>query len=333
MQKLKELINQADWTPLPIRTVFNMPEAGTAQIPGLALRRDDVPAINPNYEFELQRMRDMTMFWVSGFRACLIEGDPAAGKTSFVTEWHARLNVPLYIVPCGPDTERYQLIGQLLPGEDGKLVWRDGPLLMAYREGSSVLLDEYNTLDAGISNGINLLLECKPFTIPETGETVQAGKTTRIFVTQNSVDSAAAVTGRNIQDVANDDRFFYMEVDYIKPEQEEAIVVKELMAGNVPQAYAEQIAKVLVLVATKARKAFRDSVEAIEFPISTRVVIRWAMLAVLYKEPMRKEGKSGMHYALQRSRKMPRAMATALNDYLTAVVGFDENLVTAGVAA
>ena len=51
---------------------------------------------------EAERLRQYTMFWVGGFRALMVEGDPAAGKTSFVEQIHARLNVPLHKVPCGP---------------------------------------------------------------------------------------------------------------------------------------------------------------------------------------------------------------------------------------
>jgi cobaltochelatase CobS len=315
----------------PLRESFNQPEAGEAQIPGLKPGRAGVPKRDPFYEVEIDRMRDMTMFWVGGFRAMLIEGNPATGKTSFVTYWHAVLNVPLRAIACSPTTESYRLIGQMLPTADGSLRWQDGPVTIACREGSSVLLDEWNTIDPGEATALNMLLEGNSFTIPETGEVIEPAPTTRFFATQNSVDSAAAVSGRNILDVANDDRFVYLEVDYIVPDLEESIVVRSLCAGNVSKEVAVQLAKTTVTVANEVRNAFKNGVPAIEKPISTRVVLRWAKLAAMYQKPLRAKGISGIHYAMRRAVKMPTAMAMAVNEFITATVGFDENLKTATV--
>lgn len=285
-----------------------------------------MPGIDPFYVFETERLRDLTMFWVGGFKALLIEGDPSAGKSSFMEQWHARLGVPLAKVACSPDTQNYQLIGQYVPQADGTLRWQDGPVTKACREGTSVLLDEYNTLEPGQATALNLLLEGYSWTIPETGETITPAPTTRFFATQNSVDSLAAVTGRNIMDVANEDRFFYMEVDFLKPEHEEALVLRTLIAGKVEESVARNIAKLTVSVANKVRAAFRDGVEAIEKPLSTRAVLRWAKLAAMYTPVLSAKRQSGLHYALRRAVKMPLAMTEAVNEYITLAAGFDQNL-------
>ncbi len=79
-----------------IRDTFNMPEASpAAEIPGLEPGLLGVPPVDEHYVFETDRLRQFTMFWVGGFRALMVEGDPAAGKTSFVEQIHAGLNVPL----------------------------------------------------------------------------------------------------------------------------------------------------------------------------------------------------------------------------------------------
>jgi len=297
-------------------------------VPGLR----GVPKVKP-YEFELDRFRDLMTFWIGGFTFLLIEGDPAAGKTSLVEQWHARLNVPLEKVPCSPSTENYKLIGQLLPGLDGRLHWVDGPVTRACRQGTSVLLDEYNTLDPGEATALNLLLEGYAWTIPETGETIEPAPTTRFFATQNPTDSAATVAGRNVQDVANEDRAFYMEVDYIRPELEEAMVLRELLAGGVEAAHAKMLAKLTVGVANTVRLAFRQGVDAIEKPFSTRAVSRWAKLSAMYQTLQRTKKVSAVHYAVERALKMPVTMRHAVKEYITAAVGFDENLNTAQVSA
>lgn len=310
-----------------VRETFGLKEASEhAVIPGLQPGLPDVPASDPTYVFDVERMRQLTMFWIGGFKALMIEGDPAAGKTSLIEQWHARLNVPLYKVACSPTTESFRLIGQLLPTEDGKLRWHDGPVVKACREGTSVLLDEYNTLDPGEATGLNMLLEGYSWTIPETGETIKPAKTTRFFATQNAVDSRASVAGRNIQDVANDDRFSYMEVDYLKPELEEALVVRHLVSGRVDEAVAKMIAKVCVTVANNVRQAFRGDAPGIDKPLSTRVVLRWAKYSVMYQDVMKQLGRSGVHYAVRQAVRMSPAMALAINEQITLVAGFNESL-------
>jgi len=310
-----------------VRQTFGVMEAPeTAEIPGLELGLPNVPPLDIHYVFDVHRLRQLTMFWVGGFRALMIEGDPAAGKTSIVEQWHARLNVPLYKVPCSPTTESFRLIGQMLPTEEGKLRWHDGPVLRACREGTSVLLDEYNTLDPGEATGLNMLLEGYSWTIPETGETITPARTTRFFVTQNAVDSRAAVAGRNVQDVANDDRFSYMEVDYLKPELEEALVVRHLVSGKVDESIAKTIAHVCVDVANRVRSSYRSDTPAIDKPLSTRVVLRWAKYTVMYQAVMKQMGRSGLHYAIRQAVRMSPAMAGAVNEIITTVAGCDENL-------
>jgi cobaltochelatase CobS len=266
------------------------------------------------------------MFWIGGFKALLMEGDPSAGKTSFIKQWHAKLNVPLETVACSPDTQNYQVFGQMLPTEDGKLRWQDGPVTRACRLGTSVLLDEYNTLEPGQATALNMVLEGYSWTIPETGEVITPAPSTRFFATQNSIDSKAAVTGRNVMDVANEDRFFYMQVDFLKPEHEEALVLRSLLPGGVQKEVAQTIAKLTVEVANKIRAAFRDGDPAIEKPLSTRAVLRWAKLSAMYMPVLKAQKRSGFHHAMRLALKMPESMAQAVNEVITLEAGFDENL-------
>ena len=311
----------------PIRSTFNIPEAPEkAAILGLKPGLPGVPKVDPYYVFETERLRDMTMFWIGGFKSMLIEGDPSAGKTSFIKQWHAKLNVPLATVACSPDTQNHQVFGQMLPTENGTLRWHDGPVTKACRDGTSVLLDEYNILEPGQASALNLILEGYSWTIPETGEVITPAQSTRFFATQNSIDSQAAVTGRNVMDVANEDRFFYREVDFLCPEHEEALVLRTLLPGGVQAEVAKHIAKLTVEVANKVRVAFRDGDEAIEKPLSTRAVLRWAKLASMYTPVLKAKRQSGLHFAMRRALKMPRSMAAAVNEYITLATGFDENL-------
>lgn len=289
-----------------------------------------MPKIDPFYTFEIDRLRDMTMFWIGGFKALLIEGDPSAGKTSFVKQFHARLNVPLATVACSPDLQQHHLFGMYVPTESGTLRWQDGPVTTACRQGTSLMLDEYNLLEPGQASSLNLLLEGNSWTIPETGETITPAPLTRFFATQNSVDSKAIVTGRNVLDVANEDRFVYMSVDFLDPEKEKDLVERALVAGKVTANISKQIADIVVNVANSVRKAFREGETSIEKPISTRAVLRWAKLTAMYTPGMKLQNKSGLHHAMNRALKMPTSMAGAVADYITLQCGYESDLSAGG---
>jgi MoxR-like ATPase len=325
---VKESTQVFETQSIQVSTAFNMPTiAPQVKLPGFKPGLPGVPKIDPGYVFDMERLRDLTMFWVGGFKALLVEGDPAAGKTSLVSQWHARLNVPLDSVACGRGTMQHHLFGQLLPTESGSLKWHDGPVTRACRNGTSVLLDEYNNMDPSEQTALNMVLEGNAFTIPETGEVITPAPTTRFFATQNPEDSEAAVAGRNALDVANEDRFIVMAVDYIKEDQERAVVENSLR-GVAQEDFARLIAEVTVKVANEVRTAFRAKVDGIEKPMSTRKVIQWARLIAMYHPVLTKATpkRSGFHHTAPRALKMPVTMAQAVNEIITKVTGFDENM-------
>lgn len=310
-----------------VRDAFNQPEVPpTTMLPGFEPGLPGVPPVDPQYVFELHTLRKLAIFWIGGFTAMKVEGDPSAGKTSLIAQFHARLHVPLFVVPCSPSTESYQLIGQLLPTEDGRLKWHDGPILRACRLGASCLLDEYNTLDPGQATGLNALLEGYSWTVPETGEIIVPKAGTRFFATQNPEDSKAAVAGRNHQDVANEDRWSYMYVDYIAPATEKALVARHLETGGLTGDLARTIADLCVDVANDVRVAYRNDAPDIDKPLSTRVVLRWAKYTAMFQPAMHQQRKSHLHVAIRQAVRMSSTMAAAVNEMITLRAGYDENL-------
>ncbi len=291
----------------------------TVQIAGFL---DGHPAVPPlkDYVFMRAKLRDMLAFWESGLNCLKIVGDPGTGKTSIVQQFHARLRWPLYQYSCSPSTEAYQLIGQLLPTESGTLRWVDGPVLRAAREGTSVLLDEWNVMDPGQGTGINMLLEGYSLTIPETGEVVHPKKGFRVFATENPVDSRLNVAGRNVQDVANEERWMVTEADYLPEDLEVKAVEQALLADGTTPDVAEMLAQQVVRTANDVRAAYRSNTEAIEKPMSTRVAIRWAKLVRRFQNVTAAEGGPVL-YALRRAYAMSRPMSAAVEEYVSARFG------------
>lgn len=290
------------------------------QIPGYQEGHTAAPRIDDSYVYMREKLRDMLAFWEAGLPAFKIYGDPGTGKTSLVTQFHAHLRWPLYQKSCDPSTERCELIGQLHPQLDGTLKWMDGPVLRAAREGTSVLLDEYNTLEPGQATGLNMLLDGYAINIPETGEIVRPAKGFRVFATENPVTSRLSVAGRNVQDVANDDRWMVTEADYLPADLEIKAVFNALVADGTKQDIAQMLAEQVVAVANKVRKAYRAGDKVIEKPMSTRTAIRWAKLVRRFAGVAASDG-GPMLYALRRAFIMSPEMTASVKEFTTASLG------------
>lgn len=305
-------------TGIALAVAFGLPVPVQATIEGYE-PNDLAPPVNPAYVFDRDLLKDMAVFWESGFKAMKLVGDPAAGKTSIVQEWHARLNAPLALVPCSGGTTEAHLYGQLLPDlkTPGTLRWRDGPVVAAARNGTSVLLDEYNTLDPNVATALNALLEGYAFEIAETGERLRPKPGFRVYATENSVYSKVTVTGRNVQDAANDDRWMVVHVEYMSPDAERKIVADAMIAAQADPTLAQTAAGVIVETANRTRELFRlrggetfpDDItrmraEVIERPMSPRTAIRWGVLTHRYRS-VTKQGKQPLLVALPRAFSCP----------------------------
>jgi cobaltochelatase CobS len=303
-----------------LSTEFGLDIDPRAMIDGYESGHPAAPPIKDGYVFQRVKLRDILAFWQSGFTALKIMGDPATGKTSLIEQWHAHLRWPLYKVACSRSTEACRLIGHLVPTETGGLKWVDGPVLRAAKEGSSVLLDEYNTMDPEQATGLNLLLDGYSFTVEETGEIVVPQPGFRVFATENSIQSRLSVTGRNVQDVANDDRFTVMEADYLPEDLEIKALYNAMLAAKIAEPVAAQQAKLVVELANKVRMAYRNEEDGIEKPMSHRAAIRWAILASRYQGVPIAEG-GPMIYALHRAFAMSKEMSAVVDTYARVKLG------------
>jgi len=281
------------------------------------------PAIDPDYIFRVDLLRDFFGFWVSDERAMLIIGHSGCGKTSVVEQWHARLNLPLLTVVAHPRMEIADLVGHFVPTASDGMQFHYGPVARAAREGLSVLIDEYFVLDPGVATGLNALLQGGMLYIPETGEVIRPAEGFRVFAATNPADIGAGYFGRNTQDAANQDRFYTIRVGYPLPEEEMPLVKKVLMQpeGIDDESVAEMFAERMVDVANRVRKLYcgeSDDAAAIDITLSTRSLKRWAALFMMFQSVERPE-----HYALERAvtNRANPATAKAIHDVVDMVFG------------
>jgi cobaltochelatase CobS len=289
---------------IDIRPLFGLQHVPVpVKMEGYDQPSENTPARMDGYVWPRELLNDMRAFWITGDRACQLIGHFGTGKSSFVEQFHNRLNLPLYVVNCHPRMEAGDLIGKFYPDASGALQFIDGPLVRAAREGQSILLDEYNLLDPGEATGLNALLEGRAVFLPETGAWVKPQPGFRIFATVNP--KALGYAGRNTQDVANDDRFCYMNVDYM-PEAAEVDLLRNVLmtSGMKDISVATKFAKQFREVADAVRKVFMgvsDESGALDITLSTRSLVRWAKYTLIAK-PYQTKGFSPVHYALERAK-------------------------------
>lgn len=275
------MANQVIEFPVVIEEAFNVPIKGC--IAGGDPSRAGIPPRSEDYVFARDRLADLIIFWNSKRQMALkLVGDPAAGKTSLVREWHARLNVPLYSYSCNKDTTSDQLIGQFVPTADGSFKYSYGVVARAAKEGVSVLLDEGNSMMPNATLALHMLLEGDPIYIAETGETIYPAPGFRVYWTENSVASKLMVAGRYVHDASSSDRFMEIKVGYLPKEQEVEILVKS-MPERMPEEQRKATATVMVSLANKVRSAYNEPKSRVIKPMSTRTLVRWAELAWHYR--------------------------------------------------
>lgn len=222
--------------------------------------------------------------------AFFISGPTGSGKTSGISQVASRLNWPLASVTATGRLEFQDLVGHhslvaMLPGEEPSMTFVDGPLTSAMRNGHILLINEADVVDPAELSGLNDVLEGRPLIISENGgELVKPHPMFRVVVTGNSCgsgDETGAYMGVRQQNIAAMDRYRMVVVDYLDPEQEES-----LLTAKVPELNGH-IAGKMVRLANEIRLLFTGDDERpggeISFPMSTRVLVRWAKLTVAYE--------------------------------------------------
>ena len=164
----------------------------------------------------------------------LIKGPTGCGKTRFIEHMAAKLNRPLYTVACHDDLTAADLVGRHLIG-DGEMIWQDGPLTRAVREGAICYLDEVVEARKDTSVVLHPLSDDRRMLpIERTGETLQAPPGFMLVISynpgyQNLLKGLKPSTRQ---------RFVAMSFDYPDAELERTIIEKE---SGVNRATAQQL--------------------------------------------------------------------------------------------
>lgn len=169
----------------------------------------------------------------------LIQGPTSSGKTSMIEYLAKRSGNKFVRINNHEHTDLQEYLGSYISGADGKLVFQEGILVRALREGHWIVLDELNLAPTDVLEALNRLLDDnRELLIPETQETVRPHDDFMLFATQNP---AGLYGGRKVLSRAFRNRFLELHFDDIPIEELTEILHRRTM---IPETWCKRIVKV-----------------------------------------------------------------------------------------
>ncbi|KAG9045124.1 hypothetical protein FS837_006982 [Tulasnella sp. UAMH 9824] len=200
----------------------------------------------------------------------LIEGPTSAGKTSAIEYLARRTGHRFVRINNHEHTDIQEYLGTYVSDPDsGKLVFHDGLLVRALREGHWIVLDELNLAPTDVLESLNRLLDDnRELVIPETQETVRPHPSFMLFATQNP---AGLYGGRKVLSRAFRNRF--LEVHFTDvPQAELEVILAERC--KIPPSRAQRI--VAVFEELQKRRQTGRVFETKQGFATLRDLFRWA---------------------------------------------------------
>ncbi len=252
-----------------------------------------VPKIDPEYVFQ----PDMVARVLRSYGArenMMFNGEKGTGKSSFVQQFCARLNIPLMTITGGPGLDETYLMGSKTI-EDGSVKAVDGVLSYCLRHGIAVLIDEIAAIKPGVlvsindvtngddvitlkHHGLDPTMTPDALAAQEGSMTIKRHKRFRLFATDNTggkMTRDPRFSGVNTQNSAVRSRFTCFKMSFMKP----ALELKALI-GSTNGALPVEVAKFMVELAIRVRASFEqgDMTDTLSF----RELRRWGRKALMY---------------------------------------------------
>jgi MoxR-like ATPase len=240
-----------------------------------------IPVKDPNF-VPFGNFTDLENIIKSGiFYPAYISGPTGNGKSTMVEQICAKHKKPLIRVNLNMMTDEEQLIGSktLI---DGNVEIVEGPVLIAMRTGTTLLLDE---IDAGSANTLLCLqpiLEGKPYYFKLKNEMIVPASGFNIIATANTKGKGSddgRYIGTNILNEAFLERFAVTFEQEYPNAKIEVKIVKNLMETY--SCLDEEFAETLVKWADAIRRTFEDG--GVDETITTRRMIHIVRAFAIFK--------------------------------------------------
>ncbi|KIV89827.1 hypothetical protein PV10_07197 [Exophiala mesophila] len=213
----------------------------------------------------------------------LLQGPTSAGKTSMV-EYLAKLSGNNFVrVNNHEHTDLQEYLGSYASDSDGRLVYKEGVLVDALRQGHWIVLDELNLAPSDVLEALNRLLDDnRELLIPETQEVVRPHPNFMLFATQNP---AGLYGGRKRLSRAFRNRFLELHFDDI-PEDELGTILEK--RSQIPPSYCKEIVAVYKKLSLQ-RQSSRLFEQRNSFA-TLRDLFRWAARPISDRQSLAQHG-------------------------------------------
>lgn len=215
------------------------------------------------------------------FYPAYISGPTGNGKSTMVEQICAKHKRPLIRVNLNMMTDEEQLIGSKTL-ENGNVEIIEGPVLIAMRNGTALLLDE---IDAGSANTLLCLqpiLEGKPYYFKLKNEMIVPKEGFNVFATANTKGKGSddgRYIGTNVLNEAFLERFAVTFEQEYPSARVEVKIIKNLMETF--SCVNEEFAETLVKWADAIRRTFEDG--GVDETITTRRMIHIVRAYSIFK--------------------------------------------------
>jgi MoxR-like ATPase len=244
-----------------------------------------IPVKDPNF-VPFGNYSDLENIIKSGiFYPAYISGPTGNGKSTMVEQICAKHKKPLIRVNLNMMTDEEQLIGSKTLVE-GNVQIVEGPVLIAMRQGTTLLLDE---IDAGSANTLLCLqpiLEGKPYYFKLKNEMIIPASGFNIIATANTKGKGSddgRYIGTNVLNEAFLERFAVTFEQEYPAAKVEVKIVKNLM--DTYGCADEEFAETLVKWADAIRRTFADG--GVDETITTRRMIHIVRAFAIFKDRLK----------------------------------------------
>jgi MoxR-like ATPase len=241
-----------------------------------------IPKKDPNF-VPFGNYTDVENIIKSGiFYPVYISGPTGNGKSTMVEQICAKHKKPLIRVNLNMMTDEEQLIGSKTL-QEGNVEVVEGPVLIAMRNGTTLLLDE---IDAGSANTLLCLqpiLEGKPYYFKLKNEMIVPADGFNILATANTKGKGSddgRYIGTNILNEAFLERFAVTFDQEYPSAKVEVKIIKNLMETY--QCVDDEFAETLVKWADAIRRTFEDG--GVDETITTRRMIHIVRAFAIFKK-------------------------------------------------
>ncbi|KAA8540262.1 hypothetical protein F0562_024175 [Nyssa sinensis] len=225
----------------------------------------------------------------------LLQGPTSSGKTSLVQYLAAITGHEFVRINNHEHTDLQEYLGSYITDASGKLVFHEGILVKAVRNGYWIVLDELNLAPSDVLEALNRLLDDnRELFVPELHEMVHAHPHFMLFATQNP---PTFYGGRKMLSRAFRNRFVEIHVDEI-PEVELSTILEKRC--QIPESYAKKMVEVMkeLQLRRHSSKVFAGK----HGFITPRDLFRWADRFRIFGTSYEDLGRDGYYLLAERLR-------------------------------